>query len=342
MLGAGIPDLAGYRIFPGLVNAHDHLEFAMFPKLGSGPYPNAREWARDVYRPDAPPVKQHLLVPKRLRLIWGGLRNLLAGVTTVCHHNPYEVVFDEPAFPLRVVKEFGWAHSLEFEDDVAAKFRATPPGSPFIIHVGEGTDHESAREVFRLAELGALTERTVLVHAVALDAAGWKLVTQAGASVVWCPRSNLFTLGRTLNIEQVPKEVRIALATDSPITAEGDLLDELHCEAAMERGKISALMPLVTVAPSSILNLPVRGKDWIAAREFGSQPELVVIEGEVKLVRGELAFGLPDQALDQLNPIHIEGRPSAFVRCDVQTLIDETAEALGTREIRLGGRRVWA
>src|SRR5438132_6224424 len=35
---AAIIDLPGYLLLPGLVNAHDHLEFGLFPNLGCGPY----------------------------------------------------------------------------------------------------------------------------------------------------------------------------------------------------------------------------------------------------------------------------------------------------------------
>ena len=93
------PDLDAPRrpptILPGLINAHDHLHFALFPRLGAGPYPNATAWARDIYHPEREPIRSHLRVPKRLRLLWGGLRNLLSGVTTVGHHDPFDAVFDE-------------------------------------------------------------------------------------------------------------------------------------------------------------------------------------------------------------------------------------------------------
>src|SRR5262249_22190586 len=205
----------------------DHLEFALFPRLGHGPYPNAAAWARDIYHPLRPPIREHLRVPKPLRLLWGGLRNLASGVTTVSHHNPYDPLFDA-YFPVRVVKHYGWAHSFGFTEDIAQAVAETPPGAPFIIHLGEGTDAESRDEIFRLRDLGALTDRTVLVHCVALDAEGWKLVADAGASVAWCPRSNEFTLGRTIDLNDVPEGVPLVLGTDSPLTATGDLLDEIR------------------------------------------------------------------------------------------------------------------
>ncbi len=54
----------GYLILPGLINAHDHLEFNLFPRLGRGPYPNSEAWARDICHPDCSPVREHLSVPK--------------------------------------------------------------------------------------------------------------------------------------------------------------------------------------------------------------------------------------------------------------------------------------
>src|SRR6185437_13795447 len=71
-------DLRGLLLLPGLTNAHDHLEFNLFPQLGHGCYTNAGDWAADIYRPSQSPVREHLAVPKPVRLYWGGLRNLLS------------------------------------------------------------------------------------------------------------------------------------------------------------------------------------------------------------------------------------------------------------------------
>ena len=47
-------DLTGYLLLPGLINAHDHLEFGLFPNLGSGPYQNSAEWAKESIAPTPP------------------------------------------------------------------------------------------------------------------------------------------------------------------------------------------------------------------------------------------------------------------------------------------------
>lgn len=328
-------DLTGLQILPGLINAHDHLHFSLFPRLGTGPYANANEWARDIYHPEQDPIRRHLLVPKHLRLIWGGLRNLAAGVTTVSHHDTYHPVFDED-FPVRVMKNCGWAHSLAFTEDVRACFDATPPGAPFVIHLGEGTDATASEEIFRLHALGALDRRTVLVHAVGLTPEGWNLVRASEASVIWCPRSNLFTLGRTLSTEVRESGISIALGTDSPLTIEGDLLDELDHAG----GTLAYRLALVTTVPSRVFQLPPRPVDWIAVSKFGAPPKLVVIDGRIRLIDPALAESLPPNLRREFYRLNIQSRPPVLVRCNIPELLEQTCQYLGPGPIRLGGREV--
>lgn len=309
-------DLAGLAVHPGHINAHDHLEFALFPRLGNGPYPNASAWARDIYDPTSSPIADHLRVSKTVRLLWGGLRNLLAGVTTVSHHNPYEPVFDD-IFPVRVVKNYGWAHSLAFEAKVRERFLATPPEQPFLIHAAEGTDADSTQEIFELDRLGGLGSNTVLIHATGVNEPGWNLIRQRGASVIVCPRSNLFTLGRA---PQVPDDIPVALGTDSPLTAAGDFLDEL------------AAAPNIRHQPERVLRLQPTA-DFIAAPGPLEQPELVVIAGRIHLASPRL---LPASLRAEFFPLHIESRKPVLVRWNIPQLVAETS----LPEVRLAGRLV--
>ncbi len=328
-------DLSGLEIMPGLINAHDHPHFALFPQLGSGPYANATEWAHAIYLPQEDPVRRHLQVPKELRLLWGGLRNLLAGVTTVSHHDHWHTVFEDN-FPVRVVREYGWAHSLEFTADVKAAFDATPPGAPFLIHLGEGTDESAAQEIFWLEQMGALASRTVLIHAVGLTNEGWAHVDKAGAAMIWCPRSNIFTLGRTVDPRAFEPALPRALGTDSSITARGDLLDELRFVRQNFEMEEGVLRSLVGSQAARVLRLNERPEDWIAAPAFGEPPELVVIGGEIRLISPHLAEG-PD-----FFPLQVEGRPQVLVRVNTKDLIEKTKTFLNCSSVCLGGRRVEA
>jgi cytosine/adenosine deaminase-related metal-dependent hydrolase len=347
-------DLSGHLILPGLVNAHDHLEFNLFPRLGRGPWENASQWAADIYRPHASPVKEHLRIPKRIRLIWGGIKNLLSGVTTVAHHNSWEPSTFTGMFPVRVVRRYGWAHSIEFSPDLADRCRATPLRWPFIIHAAEGTGQNERAEVTRLDEMGVLSRRTLLVHAVAAGPAELNVLRRRGTSIVWCPSSNLFTLGRTLSPNAFQSGVVFALGTDSAITGEGDLIDEMRIARTVAGQTAQDVYPLVTTHAAKALRLTAgqgtireRGvADLVVVKDTGQtpaealsdlRPELVLIGGRIMLA----SQGFAELAGGDFHLVGVEGRGCLLVRADIPRLRAAAAESLGT-DIRLAGKRLCA
>ena len=317
-------DLHGHLILPGLINAHDHLEFNLFRRLGSPPYANATEWALDIYRPDRSPVREQLRIPKSVRLRWGGVKNLLSGVTTVMHHNPYETGVFGPGFPVRVVSRYGWAHSPRFSPD----FRKRYTRAPFAIHACEGSDAAARREAGLLEEAGVLGENTVMVHGVALDEAGIALMKRRGAGLVWCPSSNLFTLGQTISKQVLDSGIPMALGTDSALTAAGDLLDELRVAAAYATPQ--RLYRMVTRDAARLLHLEAgEGEireggraDLLVLRDLGvtpaeallsARPEMVIIGGKIHLLALESAPGGAG-IQPALRPLRLEGRGTFLAR----------------------------
>jgi cytosine/adenosine deaminase-related metal-dependent hydrolase/ubiquinone/menaquinone biosynthesis C-methylase UbiE len=350
-------DLTGYLLLPGLINAHDHLEFSLYPRLARRRYANAPEWANDIYRPDESPVREHRAVPKDVRLWWGGLKNLLAGVTTVSHHNPYmPEVFQDPRFPVRVVANFGWAHSFALESDVAGRFRDTPAGAPFLIHLGEGIESAAAAEFSRLEEIGAARAPTVVVHALALTEEEHERLQRHGGAIVWCPSSNLSMFGETLDLSTIEGCSRIAMGSDSPISGGGDLLDEFAV-ARQYGATLRRIYEMVTALGANVLHegggslVPGAQADFVAVRDRGDSPaeslarmthddiELVIVGGRVRMISPELRKRWRGALPGSLERIVIDG-VERYVDAPVTKLLEAARRHLGT-EIKLAGKRVW-
>ncbi|MGA2534616.1 MAG: amidohydrolase family protein [Terracidiphilus sp.] len=352
-------DLSGFLLLPGLVNAHDHLEFALFPRLGNPPYRNYIEWGDDIHNRFPEIIAKQRAVPKDLRLWWGGIRNLLCGVTTVSHHNPLWPELQREDFPIRVIQKYGWGHSLALGGDLRQARAATHEGQPFIVHACEGIDEQARAELWGLERLGLLDESTVLVHGLAIDRGGVTLMRDRRASLIVCPSSNDFLFGRLPDLSLLSGVEQVALGNDSPLTAEGDLLDEIRFAACCCGVSASRAYQMVTAVPASILRLSdaegcIRESgfaDVIAVRDAGGSPaerlqtmsmadvEFVMIGGRVQLVSEALMERLPCSQSQGLERSSIDGA-TRWLRAPVSTLLEKTEEVLGKGKVRLGSRRV--
>ncbi len=351
-------DLQGYMVLPGLVNAHDHLEFALFPRMGDGGYANCVEWAENIHRKEAAVIARHRQIPKETRLWWGGIRNLLCGATTVSHHNPYDAEVFENDFVVRVVREYGWAHSLTMDAEAAEKKRATPAGRPFLIHLAEGIDEGSEGELEELRRAGGLDKDTVLIHGLGLTEKDRVLLREAGAGLIWCPSSNMFLFGRTLGMQEIESLQHAALGSDSSLTAEGDLLDEVRFALGTAQLPVDAIYDFVTRSAARLLKLNEgqgrlhagRLADMVAVRDRGQGPadalanlsyrdvQLVLIAGRVQLASEEMLQRLPRSTRHGLQPLMVEGIVR-WIRAPLERLFRGTAEHL-PEGIFLGGKRV--
>ena len=273
--GDEIIDLDRSFVFPGLINAHDHLELNSQPRLKwREKYENASEWIADFQPRFA--TDPALAVTKSDTLddrVWvGGLKNLLAGVTTVCHHNPRHRALRR-RFPVRLVERFGYSHSLHIDgESVALSHHRTPSEWPWMIHAGEGLDDAARSELDTFDRLGCLSPNTVFIHGVAFCRAAADRVIDAGAGLVWCPSSNRFLFGATADVRAFDDADRLALGSDSRLSGERDLLDELRDAHATRQLSAEGLSRTVGAGAARLLRLGDGGRI-----EIGAPADLTVL-----------------------------------------------------------------
>jgi cytosine/adenosine deaminase-related metal-dependent hydrolase/ubiquinone/menaquinone biosynthesis C-methylase UbiE len=351
-------DLRGYLLLPGLVNSHEHLEFALFPRLGSPPYQNTTQWAHDIRANAEETIALHRQVPKDIRLWWGGIRNLLCGATTVCQHNPLHAALQDDDFPVRVVANYGWEHSLTFAKDIPGALQRTSAGHPFFIHACEGIDDASAEELSALDDIGVLDERSILVHGLALDDQGTDLLNARRSALVICPSSNQFLFQKTHTLERLRSIERLALGSDSPLTANGDLLDELRFAHAACGLRADELYGMVTDRAADIVRLD-RGEgtlrvgavaDFIAIEARPGTPaevlagaswrdvELVCVGGRVHLASQNIIARLSPELRQGLAPLMVEDT-LRWLRAPISALLQAAENVLGIGNVRVGGLR---
>jgi len=319
-------DLGGARLLPGLINAHDHLHLnGALPRLRyRNGYRNASEWIADITpRLSTDSVLlAHRAEPRAQRLIAGGLKNLLSGVTTVLHHDPRDPVLDAPGFPVDAPAPAGWSHSLALDGEAAvrASRTAAAPGRPWVIHAAEGIDAAAALEFDRLDALGCIAPGTLLVHGLGLSAVQQRRMVEAGAGLVWCPGSNIHLFGRTLEPTWLFERGGLVLGSDSRISGGRDLLAEIAMVGELTGWPDARLEAWVTEGAARLLGLHDRGRlapglraDLIAlpaglplSRATRADLRLVVVAGRPLYADAELGEAMG------LVPVRVDGRAKAI------------------------------
>ena len=330
-------DLRDHLIFPGLINAHEHLHVNAVPPLrADAPFANSYAWIKAFQAHFAEPaVAAALRLPKALRLRHGALKNLLAGVTCAAHHDPWHPALDALDFPIALLRDYGWSYALGwpgYGPPVLASYAATPAGRPWMIHLAEGTDAIAQAELAQLDRLGCLAANSVLVHGVGLSARDIERVIAAGAAVAWCPGSNRTLLGRTLNPRRLCEAGRLLLGSDSRLSGERDLLEELRLALGRYGLTPAQLLGLVTRDAARILGLPGRGRlspgahaDLLVVEDRGGDPMRSLLGIDRSDIRAIVRDGLPRIAdpdfadwfaafgIDTV-PVTLDGRPKLIDR----------------------------
>ncbi|HHI88305.1 MAG: hypothetical protein B1H05_01400 [Candidatus Cloacimonas sp. 4484_140] len=265
-------DCTGLVAYPSLINIHDHLVGNWVPKGAPGrPYSNTSIWVEELNESD--PVKErdkylktpmsHLMEEAGLDLAMLGVyKNIFSGVTIIQDHVPRQKEEYYQSFPIKVISDFQQGHSITGKnwwggDELSEEMKKTKGEIPFIIHLAEGSDDLARSEFDGLVEQGLLKNNSILVHCTAITTEQFKQIKAAGASIAWCPNSNIYLLGITLDIDTVLKlGINICLGTDSTLSGSTNLLKEImYTKQTFPEISNKTLFKMVTENPAKALML---------------------------------------------------------------------------------------
>jgi hypothetical protein len=237
-------DCNGLVAYPSLINVHEHLVGNWTPKgAPHHPYKNTSIWVEDMKT--SMPVLERSKFWKSNDLsdltkdngiemaMLGVYKNIFSGVTIVQDHIPKQKDEYYNAFPINVISNYRQGHSITLENwwggkTLEEEMQETKGKIPFIIHLAEGVDDVTRSEFVGLEKMNLLQHNSILVHCTALSKDELKKIGNVGASIAWCPNSNIFLLGTTLNIDTVlDLNINLALGTDSTLSGSINLLKEL-------------------------------------------------------------------------------------------------------------------
>ncbi|HKP32927.1 MAG TPA: hypothetical protein VJT83_09375 [Chitinophagaceae bacterium] len=307
--------------FPGLVNSHDHLDFNLFPQLGSRTYNNYTEWGANIHQQYKNEIAEVLKVPKAIRTQWGVYKNLLAGVTTVVNHGEKLEIVD----PLiTVIQDTNSLHSVKFEKYWKLKLFSPLKSEVINIHLGEGTDEASRKEIDQFIRWNIFKKKTVAIHGVAMTPEQAKHFE----ALVWCPESNYFLLNKTAPIKNLKSKIKILFGTDSTLTAPWNIWEHLRTARKTNELNDVDLMNTVFSAFSAVKKNLVIAK---ASSFFDINPQdilLILHQNQVRLFDESLLPQLSTTTfpLDNYKKVYLNN--SKYVQGNITGLVADIRRIL--------------
>jgi hypothetical protein len=239
--------------FPGLINSHDHLEFNLFPQMRNKTYNDYVEWGNDIHEKNREQIENVLKVPYNIRFKWGLYKNLICGITTVVHHGNGKVIRYNN-LP-NILINYNYLHSIRLEKKWKLKLNSSFNSNPFVVHIGEGINRESHSEIDELISWNILKKKVIGVHGISLDE------KQCGKflALVWCPDSNLYLYNKTADISFLKKHTVILFGTDSALSADWNLWNQLRLARGFNFLNDIELYKSMTENASDIWRIKSRG-----------------------------------------------------------------------------------
>jgi len=247
-------------VFPGLFNAHDHLEFNLFPRLRSKVYRDYLEWGNDIQRLYSTEINNVLNIPLELRLKFGMIKNLFNGITTVIHHGNNSVKKSDQI--INVIDGYNYLHSISLEKNWRVKLNLMFNKLPFVIHLGEGTGETIENEVNKLFKWNLFKRELIAVHGISLNTKHAENL----AALIWCPDSNLYLYNITANVFELKNKLPVLFGSDSNLTSDPNFWNHIRIARKINALNDEELINSITALPGELLNIKDIGKIKVGCR----------------------------------------------------------------------------
>ena len=333
-------------VFPALINIHDHFRGNYLPRVGptgDNFYLNWGPWDNDLKASGIYKERANISVEQMYFL--SSYKNLFSGVVTANDHFPHEINDPFiPQLPIRVIKEYTIEHECSSFDlkwgkgiEIEHKW-AVERGWPFITHLEEGFDPESQAGVEILEKLGCLDNHDVFIHCIGFSDEDIAKVAKAGASVSWCPASNILMFNVTCKIRKfLAAGINVAIGTDSTHTGSVNLLAEMKYAREVYRKIYGEDLPAKTLFHMVTTN-PAKAfwmQDRIGTLDEGKFADILVLNA---------IHEDPYEALTRAEPADIrlltqEGVPLLVEEALAQPFQDILGK--GYEKVKIGGRTVF-
>lgn len=285
-------------IFPGLINAHDHVHYNHIPLWDvQKTYTNRYQWPDEMdCRVNVKNAKNAATEKKywnqeHLVVKYGEVKQLVGGTTSVQGAPSGSRKFTQLLVRnMDVSPNFGFQRMSSYVRNVTeekdakikkwiSKFDAGELDALFF-HISEGTDEKARKEFDFLIQKGLARKEVIIIHGTALDEKQIKYMGEHKMTLVWSPVSNLLLYGKTAEIPIFVKYgVNICIGTDWSPSGGKNLLGEMKVAYKYSKTKWNGILSyqdickMVTCNPADA----VGWKNFVGRIEAGLYADIVVI-----------------------------------------------------------------
>lgn len=243
-------------IYPGIIDLHNHPEYAIYPLLPiNRKYRDRYEWRwyDDVYNKRITFPQEVLTRPYYLDLGIEigryGEYKALAGGTTSLQGGRSNLAYSKDECLVRNIE------NSQVEPRVAssrvdigrsakewAAMQAERAKGPMAVHLAEGPSPRMAFEFNAIKDSNLLGPELIAIHGVGLTEPQFKEMAAVGAKLVWSPLSNFMLYGQTANVVAARRAgLSISLAPDWAPSGSKSSLGELKVADLVNKHALQGL-----------------------------------------------------------------------------------------------------